>query len=128
GGDFQAVPAGHPDVQQHQVVAERPQQQQRLLAVGGLADDLDLVELLQQVPQLRTGRGLVVDDQSAGAHTAQRSGIRRSTTVPRPAVDWMFRAYRSPNRVSRRCEMLRNPTPPSAPDSPVVIFASTLAG
>lgn len=60
---FQAVDAGHGDIQQHQVRVQLFALLQHLLAVFGLANHLDLQMLAQQHAQALARQWLVIGDQ-----------------------------------------------------------------
>lgn len=60
---FQAVDAGHGDVQQHQIRMQVVALLQHLLAVFGLADHLDVRMFTQQHAQALARQRLVIGDQ-----------------------------------------------------------------
>ena len=62
-GRLQAVHLGHPDVDQRDVRVLGPDQLQELLAVGGLADDLDAVGHVEVAPKPLPHQRVVVRDR-----------------------------------------------------------------
>src|SRR5690606_20836320 len=60
---FDAGDAGHSNVEQHDVGSKLSAQGERFLAVGRLADDFAIADLLEQSAQALTRRRLVVNDQ-----------------------------------------------------------------
>ena len=73
-GRFHTREPGHLDVEEDDVGSRVARKRQRRDGVLGLADDVDVV-LAEEVPQLRPGGRLVVDDQGA-------DGTSSRTTVP----------------------------------------------
>ena len=78
-----AVGAGHLDVHQDHVGAQLLGRGRALVAVGGLADDLDVVLHLQEGAQAPADDLVVVDH--AGPGSAQPPGHLHRRTVPVPA-------------------------------------------
>ena len=68
GGRLEPTDARHPQVHQHDVRPVLGDTRQRLLAVGGLADDVDAVEVLQDGDHAGAEHRVVVGDQHADAH------------------------------------------------------------
>ena len=62
-GGLQAVDPGHPDVHQDHVGALATGQVDRLPAVGGLADDLQVLRGVDEDPEPGADQGLVVGEQ-----------------------------------------------------------------
>ena len=89
-GGVEPVDAGHADVHEHDVGAMLERQAHRLLAVGRLADDGDVVLRVEQRPEAAPHQRLVVgdDDGDHGASTgrcaADAEARRRRTGRPRP--------------------------------------------
>ena len=69
----------HADVHQHDVGPSALDQRDRLGAVGGLADDLDVVAGVEDHAEAAAHERLVVGDQDADAHGAASSGSRAWT-------------------------------------------------
>ena len=65
---FEAVDAGHADVHQDHVWACARGFEDRLIAVGGLCDDFDLVVEREDGVQGAAREWVVVGDQNADAH------------------------------------------------------------
>jgi hypothetical protein len=72
-GRLEPVQARHPDVHEHQVGTQAARQGHRLVAVGRLADDLDIRLAGQQHPQAGAHHRLVVVDEHP-----DRQGLGRS--------------------------------------------------
>ena len=89
---FETGPAGHLDVEQHEVGVQGVDDLQGLQAVSRLPDDLHVIELLELEAELVAGEPLVVDHHGTYAHVrpmrcAARSASesRCARTFPRPA-------------------------------------------
>ena len=65
---FDAIDARHAYVQQHDVRIQFARARDGFLAVGRLADHLDVGDIAEQRAQPLPGRRFVVDDQNPGAH------------------------------------------------------------
>ena len=82
-----AVHARHPQVHQHDVRVVLGGERQRLLAVGGGADELDAVEQAEQRAQAFTDDALVVGQQDpyhAGSHSSTRKPSSVGPAFRRP--------------------------------------------
>ena len=77
---LEPVEPRHPDVHQHEVGSQPPRRVQRLLAVDGLAGDLEVVLGVDEHAQARPHEVLVVGDQDPDAH---RGDLRQRQPRPR---------------------------------------------
>ena len=77
-----AVQARHDEVHEHDVGLQGGDGVERGLAVGRLADDLDVVLQLEERPQALAHDRVVVDDEDA-----DHAGTRRRTVVPAPGAE-----------------------------------------
>lgn len=89
GGGLDAVQFGHPDVHEHDVGIEVRHQRDGLRAVARLADDVDVVRVVQDHPQSGAHEGLVVGDDHPDRHVGRvartanpRSGRGPASKVP----------------------------------------------
>ena len=101
---LEPVQARHAYVEQDHVRVERLGQPQRLLAVAGLARDLDALEPLEEAPDARPHERVVIGNQHAdGPHDAWSAFSPTAkwarTSVPPPGA---LRTSRDPPRASRR--------------------------
>ena len=80
----QAVHARHPHVHQHDVGPVRPRELDRLLAVGGLGDDRDVVLAVEQRAEAGAHHRLVVGEQDRdhAGRPRVRAGSVASTRQP----------------------------------------------
>ena len=76
-GRLDAVELGHADVHQHDVGLQPPRHLDRLQAVDGLADDLEVVLGVEDHLEPRAHERLVVGDQDADAHAVTSSALLR---------------------------------------------------
>ena len=74
--DVEPGAAGHLDVEEDHVGGQRLDALQRLDAVFGLAHDLDVAALGEQLAQAAAGRRLVVDDQGAQVTSSSAGSAR----------------------------------------------------
>jgi hypothetical protein len=92
GGRLEPVHHGHPDVHQHHVRTDRPQHGHRFAAVGCLGDNFQIGLGVDQHPDARAEKRLVVDeghpDNGGGCgilrHASPRSGSTADTTNSPP--------------------------------------------
>ena len=77
-GRLEAVHHRHPDVEQAHVGPEAPRERDRLGAVGGLADDLDVGLRVEDHAEPRAHEVLVVGDQHA--HASRRPSLPSAAT------------------------------------------------
>ena len=75
-GHVVAAHVGQADVEQHHLGREPGDGQERIGAVGGLADDVELVEL-EQLARRRPEAGVVVDDHERAHQPIISPGSRR---------------------------------------------------
>ena len=82
-GRLEPVEPGHPDVHQHDVGPQPRRGLEALAAVGGLADDLDVVAAAEHQRQRRPDERVVVDHEHPDARARHAAhGIQpRSTHV-----------------------------------------------
>ena len=83
GGD--PVETGHDEVHDDDVGEQRRRRLERRDAVGGLADDLEVIVQVEEVAHAAADHGMVVDDQDTdpGAHALAADRRRRSVGPPR---------------------------------------------
>ena len=80
-GRLDAVELGHADVHQHDVGGELARLLDRLQAVGGLADDVEVVLGVEDHPEARAHERLVVGDQHPHrAHAAASTVVSSATS------------------------------------------------
>ena len=124
-GHFVAAHVGEADVEQHHLGRQAGDGEERVGAVGGLADDVELVEL-EQLARRRPETGVVVDDHE-GAHVrsshlaAPAASEKTPRSRPRNAPMCARRAgpsvLGSPRPLAERAEKPRRRFHHAAPDS-----------
>ncbi len=121
GGRGDAVQHRHAYVHQHHVDATRPYGVDRLLAVGGLPDDRDVVRPAEDERQPRAHQRVVVGQQHAGGHAGH--GSHASTTNSRSGV--IRCVIRPPTSAVRSASPIR-PSPDSGASTPIEPISSGL--
>ena len=88
-GGRQPVDAGHADVHQHDVGPQLEGEAHGLVAVGGLADDGDVVLRVEQGPEPAAHQRLVVgdDDGDHDGRTGRWASDPEPAAGPRPGLD-----------------------------------------
>ncbi len=82
---FESVEAGHPDVEQADIRSQLVRQPDRLVAVGGLPDDLDVGLRVEDQAQTGADDRLVVGDEHSDHRAPPTSGSDAVTVQPPPA-------------------------------------------
>src|SRR5579884_130930 len=93
-GGLDPVHPGHAHVHQHDVGGQPPGQFDRLVAIGGLTDDLEVVLTLEDEAEARPDQGLVVHHQDADQAPSIPRGKRAWTRHPGPG--WRGPAWSMP--------------------------------
>src|SRR6185312_14347711 len=116
---FEAVHAGHLDVQEQQVRAQHAHGLHRFRGVAALADDLNFGVRGQCLTQRQARQHFVVDQYGAQAwcvHAAcSANGKRTSARVPPPVSGVSSSCAASPNSMRRRERVLPKPMPSAVP-------------
>ena len=102
----------HPDVHQRHVGPQPGDHLDGLLAVGRLADDLEVGLGGEQRAEPGAHHALVVDDHQPGGHVASRSGRLAASTHPTATVSPRGRRCRRRARPARGCRPVRGPAAP----------------
>src|SRR5829696_5143174 len=120
-GGFQAVHDGHQEVHQDDVRLELPGHLQRLLAVRGFSDDLEVRVEGEEHPQALAHHGVVVGYQDPYRHAAPRASLDFGARLsPRPeplamCVPPSHENSRSRLYFSQIANVQRNPSTEKAP-------------